>query len=179
MQCHLRLPQLAAILGMFMAIPAACSEPLFEFWDDFSKPACCHRDPFEERIETERHDFTQSVKTVGRGVVQIESGSSYFYKDDDDEIEDTFATPELLLRMGLSEDIEFRLRWNYGWRYLDDEKEKDGTQDLVWSLKLKMTEQDGLRPESASRFAVRCPPAAATGLPDECRQDLTISTPGN
>ena len=31
-----------------------------------------------ERIETDRHDFTQSTTTAGRGVFQIESGYSFF-----------------------------------------------------------------------------------------------------
>ena len=56
------------------------AKPWLEFCDDFSKPARCQRNPYEERIETERHDFTQSAITVGRKVAQIESGYSYFYK---------------------------------------------------------------------------------------------------
>ena len=107
------------------------------------------RDPYEERIETERHDFTQSTKTVGRGVVQVEAGYSYFYKDEDDEIEQTHAGPEMLWRIGLTDDIEFRIRWNYAWRLLDDVEERDGAQDLIWSFKLGITEQAGCVPESA------------------------------
>ena len=59
----------------------------FEFCDDFGKPACCQRNPWEERIETERHDFTQSAVTVGRGVAQVEGGYTYFYKDTGEELE--------------------------------------------------------------------------------------------
>ena len=115
------------------------------------------RDPFEERIETERHDFTQSTKTVGRGVVQIESGYSYFYKDKDEEIEQTHATPETLLRLGLSDDIEFRLRYNYAWSFLDEEEDKQGSQDLIWSFKLGMTDQCGWLPESALELRFTAP----------------------
>ncbi|MCA9067593.1 MAG: hypothetical protein KDA84_01635, partial [Planctomycetaceae bacterium] len=39
-----------------------------------------------EPIETDRHDFTQSPRTVGAGVVQFEGGYSYFYKDQKEEI---------------------------------------------------------------------------------------------
>ena len=86
-----------------------------KFLDDLTRigKPCPNRNPWEERIETERHDFTQSTTTVGRGVFQIESGYSYFYKDEDDEIEHTHASPEMLLRLGLSDDIEFRVRFNY------------------------------------------------------------------
>lgn len=91
--------------------------PKFKFMDDLTRigQPCPRRDPYKERIETDRHDFTQSTETVGRGVFQVESGYSYFYKDQDEEIESSHTTPELLLRYGLSDDIEVRLRWNYAW----------------------------------------------------------------
>ena len=146
------------MLAIFLASATETrGEPPLQFMDDFTKPAHCHRDPFEERIETERHDFTQSTKTVGRGVVQVEAGFTYFYKDENSDIEDTYATPEMLWRIGLSEDIEFRLRWNYGWRFLDDVKEKDGAQDLNWSFKLGMTNQDRFCPESALEIRSTAP----------------------
>ncbi len=75
-------------------------EPFLKFLDDLRcfPHGTCQRDPYEERIETERHDFTQSTKTVGRGVLQLEAGYSYFYKDKDAEIEHSHTTPEGLLR---------------------------------------------------------------------------------
>ncbi len=90
--------------------------PQLKFLDDLGRigSPCPQRDPYDERIETERHDFTQSTKTVGRGVVQVESGYSYFYKDADNEIEGSHTTPEMLVRFGLSDNIEFRLRYSYG-----------------------------------------------------------------
>lgn len=127
------------------------AEPFLKFLDDLRcfPHRTCHRNPYEERIETERHDFTQSTETVGCGVVQIEGGYSYFYKDNDAEIEHTHVTPEMLLRYGLSDDIEFRIRWTYGWRFVDEADNLDSAQDLIWSLKVGMTEQCGWIPESA------------------------------
>lgn len=130
-----------------------------KFWDDLMRIGhpCPQRNPWEERIETERHDFTQSTKTVGRGVRQIESGYTYFYKDKDEEIEQTHATPEMLLRLGLSDDIEFRLRFNYGWVFIDEAEDERGSQDLIWSFKLGMTEERELIPESALELRFSAP----------------------
>lgn len=147
--CELRLA--AALLGAFVLCPVESSGQWLEFVDDFTKPWYAQRDPFEERIETERHDFTQSAVTVGRGVVQVEAGYSYFYKNTEEETESAHTTPELLLRVGLSEDIEFRLRWNHTWVFVDDEDDRIGSEDLRYTLKFQMTRQPcgGLLPTSA------------------------------
>jgi hypothetical protein len=100
-------------------------------------------------METERHDFTQSTTTVGRGVFQVESGYLYLYKEKDGEVESSHSTPEMLLRLGLSDDIEFRLRWNYAWRFIEEEPDLQGAQDMIWSIKLQMTEARDWMPESA------------------------------
>ena len=133
--------------------------PNLKFMDDLKRIGrpCPRRDPYEERIETERHDFTQSTKTVGRGVVQIESGYSYFYKDQDEEIEGTHTTPEMLVRVGLSDDIEFRLRYAYVWQFVDEADDSQGSQDLIWSFKLGMTEECGWIPESALELRFTAP----------------------
>lgn len=127
-----------------------CDKPMFEFIDDLRcfPYGTSTRDPYEERIETERHDFTQSTKTVGRRVLQVEAGYSYFYKDENDEIENTHTTPEGLIRYGLSDDIEFRMRWSYDWRFVDAADNRDSAQDMVLSLKLAVTEECGWVPQS-------------------------------
>ena len=130
-----------------------------KFWDDLmgDRRGESQRDPYEERLETERHDFTQSTKTVGRGVVQIESGYSFFYKDHDEEIEQSHTFPETLLRIGLSDEIEFRLRYSYAWTLIDEAENQQGSQDLIWSFKLGITEECGLRPESALELRFTAP----------------------
>jgi hypothetical protein len=134
-------------------------EPCLVFLDDlfcFGR-SHAHRDPYEERIETERHDFTQSAKTVGYHVVQIEAGYTYFYRDEHDEIEQSHTTPEMMARIGLSEDIEFRVRWTYAWGFVDEGDNVDGAEDLRWSFKLGMTEQDCWLPESALEIRFTAP----------------------
>ena len=106
-----------------------------------------------ERIETERHDFTQSTTTVGRGVAQLEFGYTYFYRDDGAETEESHATPELMLRYGLTEDLEFRMRYNNAWQF--GEEDLRGSEDLRWAIKFRATDQEDWLPESAVelRFA--------------------------
>lgn len=118
-----------ASLALTFAAPARAQ--FLEFCDDFTKPACAQRNPWEERIETERHDFTQSAVTVGRGVAQIEGGYTYFYNKDGGETESAHTTPEMLLRWGVSEDIEVRLRWNYVWQFIEDEPGRTGSEDTA------------------------------------------------
>jgi len=136
-----------------------CGEPRLKFLDDLyclgRVPST--RDPYEERIETERHDFTQSTTTVGRGVVQIEAGYSYFYHDEDDEIEGSHTTPELMLRIGLTDDIEFRIRWLYAWKFIDSADDTSSAEDLRWSFKLAATDAEGWVPESAIELRFTAP----------------------
>jgi hypothetical protein len=140
-----------SLLGGLVASAISVPSQAFEFLDDFAKPWYCQRDPWEERIETERHDFTQSAITVGRRVVQVESGYTYFYNDSEGETESSHAFPEMLVRVGLSEDIEFRLRWSHVWQFIDEEPDRSGSEDLRYSLKLQMTREEcrGLLPTSA------------------------------
>ena len=149
----MRLLILVAIsLACQLAGSRNCAAQLrLEFLDDFAKSVEEYRDPYEERIETERHDFTQSATTVGHGVFQIESGYSYFSKQNEHEKENAHTYPEMLVRLGLSEDIEFRLRWHYVWIYAEDEPSRIGSEDLRDSLKFQLTreEEPSLMPTTA------------------------------
>lgn len=149
------------IVAVMLTVLPECPAQLFEFCDDFTKEVRCQRNPYEERIETERHDFTQSAVTVGRGVLQVEAGYTYFYKDTEEEIEGSHTTPEMLVRVGLTEDIEFRLRTNYAWQFIDEEPNKEGGEDLRYTLKLQMTRQCGDSCTPTSALEIRG--AAPTG----------------
>jgi hypothetical protein len=142
---------LITTLGVNPIVVAREPRVPLEFLDDFSQRWDQQREPLEERIETERHDFTQSATTVGRGVIQVESGYTYFYKETPEETESNHTLPELLLRIGLTEDIEARLRWNHAWVFVRDEEDRIGSEDLRYSLKLQMTREHehNLLPTSA------------------------------
>ena len=155
---------LIAICGLFLAIPTplfaeeGCEGPRILFLDDLFCPCSgSARNPYEERIETERHNFTQSATTVGCGVFQVEGGYSYFYKDTEHEIEQSHTTPEMLFRYGVSDDIEVRLRWNYAWRFIDHADDEASAEDLRLSVKLGVTEQECWVPESALQVRMTAP----------------------
>ncbi len=164
------------LLSCQAAFGGGPEEPRLKFLDDFfylgSPP--CQQDPFEERIETERHDFTQSTRTVGRGVIQLESGYTYLYKDFEEEIEHSHTTPELLARFGLSEDVEFRLRWNYAWRFRDPGENVDGAEDLRWSFKLRVFDQDLLLPEMATEIRFTAPTGGSAWTTEQVEHGLDV-----
>jgi hypothetical protein len=143
-------------------------EPCIRFLDDLFRPRAnsARENPYEEPIETDRHDFTQSARTVGRGVVQLEAGYSYYYKDTGHEIEHAHAMPEMLWRWGVTDDIEFRLRWNYVWLFADEEEARGSAEDLRWGFKLHVTEQERWFPESALEIRSTAPTGGATWTTD-------------
>ncbi len=153
----------SASIAQDSCVDSCCYKPRIKFLDDLfhNGSSASESNPYEERIETERHDFTQSTKTVGRGVTQVEAGYSYYYKDEHNEIESSHVTPEMLLRMGLTENIEFRLRWNYAWRFIDEGPNEDSAQDLLWSIKLGITDQECGCPESALEIRSSVPTGGA------------------
>lgn len=128
----------------------------FPFLDDFLSD----EDNLEERerlerIETDRHDFTQSTETVGRGIAQIEAGYTYFYDEEDGEAEQSHTAPEMMLRLGVTENIELRARWNHVWRFGEDDQA--GNEDLRLALKLRTTDQSCWIPESALELRMAVP----------------------
>ena len=102
----------------------------------------------EERIETDRHDFTQAPTVVSRGRAQLEFGYSYFEKSSVGESETSHTTPETLLRIGVMDNLEFRIRYNEAWRFGEAEH-LSGSEDLRVALKTRLSDQFGIVPESA------------------------------
>lgn len=163
---------LAAILAAGAAPPSIHAEECaLLFLDDLFAPlqADESRDPWAERMETDRHDYTQSARTVGRGVSQLEMGYTYYYEDTGEDIEQSHVTPEMMLRLGLTQDIELRIMWNYVWRTIASEEETandDGAEDLRWGFKLRATEQRGLVPDSSVKISFTAPSGATPWTTD-------------
>jgi len=109
----------------------------------------------EEPLRSDRPDFTESSSTVGRGRVQLEGGYTFTHDSEAGIETDEHVLPELLLRAGLSDTVEFRLSWE-GWiqSRIEDGAIRDrveGTADLEVGVKIEITEQCDccLRPETA------------------------------
>lgn len=113
--------------------------------------------PWDEPIETDRHDFTQSPRVVGRGVRQFEYGILYTNRQEGSEVENSYATPELLFRYGLNDRLELRTRFNYAWKQISDDDDFDGGEDLRLSIKYQVSDHCGWRPDSALELRSSAP----------------------
>jgi hypothetical protein len=107
---------------------------------------------YDEPLETDRPDFTEASSVVGRGVLQIETGYTYFHDDEAGIEERVHSLPESLFRYGISDNIELRLVWNYLWTTTVTggvSEHDDGAEDLVLGAKFALTTESGWIPESA------------------------------
>lgn len=116
--------------------------------------------PLDEPIVTDRPDFTESAVTVPFGRVQLETGYTYTADDEDGVRTGDHVAPELLLRVGLVEDVELRVGW-LGWsateflfretndagRRVDVKDHEDGATDMSVGFKVHLLDQEGLVPD--------------------------------
>ncbi|HEX4142167.1 MAG TPA: transporter [Pirellulales bacterium] len=117
-----------------------------------------------DEIETDRPDFTQNRKTVGRGVAQVESGLTYL-RGRHGSFSD-YSFPETLLRVGVVADwLELRVSQNFAsdrTMQLDGRSVgKTGAQDLVLGVKLALTPQRGWLPEMGMIIHTSVPSGSA------------------
>lgn len=91
-------------------------------------------------IETDRPDFTESSSTVARGRFQLEAG----YTAQRTGGSAVHSLPEALLRVGLSDRVEFRLSQNF-----EASAGQLEVDDLVLGAKIGLGQQLGARPSLA------------------------------
>ena len=102
-----------------------------------------------EPLMTDRPDFTEASSTVGRRVLQIESGYTYSFNDDSSTQSIGHTYPESLFRYGFVADwLELRLGTNFANQRIDSVSES-GMTDLYLGVKLGLTPQEGILPEMA------------------------------
>lgn len=129
-------------------------------------------------IVTDRPDFTESTEAVPTGMLQLEAGYTFTYDDPGDGGARTqnHTMPEILLRVGLAEDVELRLAWA-GYGFTREKFESDGRTDHDWTqgsadvsigAKVKLFEQDGWRPH----FGVIGELSMPSGSPSESSGDV-------
>jgi hypothetical protein len=153
------LPRLLlAILIGGPANPARADGPLLN-WNDAADRAT--GPDLDEPLATDRPDFTEASSTVGRGVLQLESGYTYFLNDDAGLREELHSCGEFLFRYGVIDDwFELRLVVLPLHERIDDgvvPASESGVSDLVVGCKTWLTAQDGWRPEVAVITALTLP----------------------
>ncbi len=120
-----------------------------------------------QRIETDRDSFTPAITTVDKQRLMVESAWSY---TDNKRVADAHSLPELLLRYGLTRNLEVRFGANYetggessvvssGGSFLEgaSEGELGSESKVTYGVKMLLNEQDGWRPQSALTVAGATP----------------------
>jgi hypothetical protein len=107
----------------------------------------------EDALETDRPDFVEASTTVGKGVLQIESGYTYIRNDDADDNSITHSAGEFLFRYGVYEDwLELRLGvfpFSQSVGSPAPSTTHSGLDDLYVGAKIALTPQEGFWPEMA------------------------------
>ncbi len=107
---------------------------------------------FYNLINTDRPDFTDAVYSVGKGVTYLETGYTFHKINDGPTHISTRQLPESLLRHGLTDEFELRMKWN-GY-LMTDFKDLNrnihltefGGEDLDVGFKWELMQQRGWRP---------------------------------
>ena len=105
-------------------------------------------------ITTDRPDFTEASVTVGRNVLQIESGYTFGQDDDEDGVRtQSHSVGEVLVRYGIAVDwLELRLGVapiSASLQEAGGDRSASGVEDLYIGSKLALTPQAGWLPETA------------------------------
>ena len=92
----------------------ACEWTSDAFGMELRKAADDGKSKLDEPLEADRPDFTESPTTVGKGVVQLETGYTFTRRFRGGVHTADHSFPETLLRVGVLADwLEFRAEWNY------------------------------------------------------------------
>jgi hypothetical protein len=124
-----------------------------------------------EPLVTDRPDFTESSVTVGYGVAQLETGYTFTYDSEAGDRTYSHSFPESLLRLGIfAEWFELRIDWNY----LEERTEvggvddtASGAEDMGLGIKLALTPQERILPETAIIFQMTVPSGSSEFTADE------------
>lgn len=107
---------------------------------------------FYNIINTDRPDFTDAVYSVGKGVTYLENGFTFSKINTFDEHISNRQLPESLLRHGITNEFELRLKWS-GYlmtRVVDPhtgiQQNTFGSEDIDVGFKYEILQQEGWRP---------------------------------
>lgn len=107
--------------------------------------------PVDDDLQTDRPDFVEASTTVGKGVLQIESGYTYIRNKDPGDDSVVHSAGEVLFRYGVLEDwIELRLGvfpFSESQSAASPMVKTNGVEDLYLGVKFGVTPQEGIWPE--------------------------------
>lgn len=137
------------------------------------------REAKQEPLATDRPDITETSSVVGLGIVVMESGYTFFYRDDerDGSISRTHTTPEFLWRIGFHEGAELRIVWTYQWDEITAggaRSTPNGGNDLDIGFKFQLLRQDGWIPETAAITGISMPTGAQEFNTEDVQYELVF-----
>ena len=105
-------------------------------------------------LVTDRPDATEASSTVGKGVLQFETGGLYESFKTNNIKNESYTYNTMLIRYGLLDNLELRLGWDFveGVTTVNGNKLDNvtsGLSPLLLGLKLDIAEENGAMPEIA------------------------------
>lgn len=107
-----------------------------------------------DAIVTDRPDATEASSTVGKGVLQFETGGLYETFEANNTKSENYTYNTMLIRYGILDNLELRLGWNFveGVTKVNGNKLNNvmsGLTPLLLGMKIDITEENGAMPEIA------------------------------
>lgn len=105
-------------------------------------------------LVTDRPDATEASSTVGKDILQIETGGLYESFEENSVKTESYVFNTMLIRYGILDNLEFRLGWDYEERQttINGNKINDitsGLSPLLLGLKIDIVNENGAMPEIA------------------------------
>lgn len=119
-----------------------------------SKTSFAQKEQTNDVLITDRPDATESSSTVGKGILQIETGVIYESFKTNNIKSEHFTFNTSLIRFGLLDNLELRLGWDFveGVTKLNGKKLNNissGFSPLLLGVKIDIIEEKGSMPEIA------------------------------
>jgi hypothetical protein len=105
-------------------------------------------------LVTDRPDATEASSTVGKGILQFETGGLYESFETNSVKTESYTFNTMLIRYGILDNLEFRLGWDFveGVTKINDNKLDNvtsGLSPLLLGLKIDIAKENGAMPEIA------------------------------
>jgi hypothetical protein len=131
------------------------------------------QDEVEEVIQTDRPSFTAAHTLVPKGWAQVEAGYQYSHNRKNDRLQNSNAAPQLNLRLGLTDWLEFRNLWA-GFESQHFRDVNTGASGMLTTssnfqtgFKIRATQENGWIPQSALITTVFLPTGYGVSVNDQ------------